>query len=138
MMQERLDGLLEAVGNATSVLILPHNDPDPDAIASAVALRYLLAERLGVEGRIAYKGIIGRAENRALVRYLGRPLRHLAGSDLRQPVLIALVDTQPGAGNNALPSPPRRSLLTTTLGMRRLPLWTLPTFAPIWARPRPS
>jgi nanoRNase/pAp phosphatase (c-di-AMP/oligoRNAs hydrolase) len=106
MMQERLDSLLEAVGGANRVLILPHNDPDPDAIASALALRYLLAEKLGVEGHIVYKGIIGRAENKALVRYLGYPLRRLTDSDLRQPTPIALVDTQPGTGNNAL-SPER-------------------------------
>jgi nanoRNase/pAp phosphatase (c-di-AMP/oligoRNAs hydrolase) len=103
MMQERLERLFEAVRGATSVLILPHNDPDPDAIASALALRHLLAEKLGVEGHVVYRGIIGRAENRALVRYLGHPLRRLTGTDLRQSAPIALVDTQPGAGNNALP-----------------------------------
>jgi nanoRNase/pAp phosphatase (c-di-AMP/oligoRNAs hydrolase) len=101
--QERLDALLEALGGARNVLILPHNDPDPDAIGSALALRQLLVEKWGVESQVAYKGIIGRAENKALVRYLGRPLRKLTGADLRQPVPIALVDTQPGAGNNALP-----------------------------------
>jgi len=101
--KNRLDRLFEAVGDASNVLILPHNDPDPDAVASALAFRHLLVEKLGVEGHIAYKGIIGRAENKALVRYLGRPLRRLTGSDLRQSVPIALVDTQPGAGNNALP-----------------------------------
>jgi nanoRNase/pAp phosphatase (c-di-AMP/oligoRNAs hydrolase) len=104
MTQERLNLLDQAIGDSNRVLILPHNDPDPDAIASAVALRYLLAHRLGVEVNIAYKGIIGRAENKAMVRYLGYPLRRLTGSDLRQPVPIAMVDTQPGAGNNALPS----------------------------------
>lgn len=103
MIQNRLDLLLKVVGGADRVLILPHNDPDPDAIASAVALRHLLAGLLGVEGYIAYKGIIGRAENKTLVRYLDHPLHRLASSDLRQPVPIALVDTQPGVGNNALP-----------------------------------
>ena len=52
MMQEsqnRLDLLFEAVGDADTILILPHNDPDPDAIASAVALRHLLMEALNVE-----------------------------------------------------------------------------------------
>ena len=88
----------------SKILILPHNDPDPDAIASAVALRHLLAEQAGVDGRIAYKGIIGRAENRALVRYLDYPLQRQTGPDLRQAWPIALVDTQPGAGNNALPA----------------------------------
>jgi nanoRNase/pAp phosphatase (c-di-AMP/oligoRNAs hydrolase) len=103
MIQNQLDLLFEAMGGADRVLILPHNDPDPDAIASAVALRHLLAEKLGVEGYIVYRGIIGRAENKALVRYLDHPLHRLANSDLRQSVPIALVDTQPGAGNNALP-----------------------------------
>ena len=103
MMHTQLDSLFEAINGANRVLILPHNDPDPDAIASAVALRYLLAEKWGIEGYIAYRGIIGRAENKALVRYLGHPLHWLTGSDLRQSVPIALVDTQPGAGNNALP-----------------------------------
>lgn len=98
-----LERLFEAVGNAGTVLILPHNDPDPDAIASAVALRYLLAEKLGIESRIAYKGIVGRAENKALVRYLDQPLQRLTRQHLREGCPIALVDTQPGAGNNALP-----------------------------------
>jgi nanoRNase/pAp phosphatase (c-di-AMP/oligoRNAs hydrolase) len=102
-MKERLALLLEAVGDASSVLILPHNDPDPDAIASAVALRYLLEQKLGVEGRIAYKGIIGRAENKALVHFLGRPMRRLRALDLHQAATVALVDTQPSAGNNPLP-----------------------------------
>jgi nanoRNase/pAp phosphatase (c-di-AMP/oligoRNAs hydrolase) len=101
--QEHLDALFEALGGADHVLILPHNDPDPDAIGSSLALRHLLAEKWGVESQVAYKGIIGRAENKALVRYLGRPLRRLTGSDLRQPVPVALVDTQPSAGNHAMP-----------------------------------
>ena len=101
MTQEHLHSLLQAVSPYKQVLILPHNDPDPDAIAAAVALRYLLVQKLNVVVHIAYRGIIGRAENKALVRYLDRPLRRLTGADLRQLPLV-LVDTQPGAGNNAL------------------------------------
>jgi len=102
--KNHLDLLFAAVGDAAAILILPHNDPDPDAIAAAIALRHLLLDALNVESTIAYQGIIGRAENRALVRYLGRPLRLLTGADLAGEVPIALVDTQPGAGNNALPA----------------------------------
>ncbi len=104
MMDARLELLLRAVSGETKILILPHNDPDPDAIASAVALQHLLAEKAGVEGHIAYKGIIGRAENQALVRYLDHSFPRLTSSDLRQAWPIALVDTQPGMGNNALPA----------------------------------
>ena len=102
MLDEHLNRLLEAVGKARSVLILPHNEPDPDAIASAVALTYLLTEKLDVEAHLAYQGIIGRAENKALVRYLGSPFRRLTTSDLRRSDCIALVDAQPGAGNVTL------------------------------------
>ena len=102
--ENHLNLLYAAVGDADAVLILPHNDPDPDAIASAVALRHLLLEALNVESAIVCQGIIGRAENRALVRYLGQPLRPLTDADLAGQASIALVDTQPGAGNNALPA----------------------------------
>jgi nanoRNase/pAp phosphatase (c-di-AMP/oligoRNAs hydrolase) len=102
-MNEPLDDLFKAMRDVDRVLILPHNDPDPDAIASAVALQYILRQKLGVQARIAYSGIIGRAENKALVRYLGSRLKLLTNADLRRSAPIALVDTQPGAGNNALP-----------------------------------
>jgi nanoRNase/pAp phosphatase (c-di-AMP/oligoRNAs hydrolase) len=111
MTKELLDRLYEAVGAAGRLLILPHSDPDPDAIASAVALRYLLAERLGMESTIAYQGIIGRAENRALVRYLDHPLEPLSDVNLQQPSFLALIDTQPGAGNITLPPQAREFLV---------------------------
>jgi nanoRNase/pAp phosphatase (c-di-AMP/oligoRNAs hydrolase) len=102
-MQARLEALRAAVAGVSQVLIVPHNDPDPDAIAAALGLRYLLAEVAQVDSRIAYRGIVGRAENKALVRYLGRPLHKLTVGDLRPGQAVALVDTQPGTGNNPLP-----------------------------------
>jgi nanoRNase/pAp phosphatase (c-di-AMP/oligoRNAs hydrolase) len=103
MSQEHLATLIKTVANIERVLILPHNNPDPDAIASALALRYLLSRRPRVKSRIAYQGIIGRAENRALIRYLNHPLHPLSDLDQSELVPIALVDTQPNAGNVTLP-----------------------------------
>lgn len=98
MSQERLEQLFQTIAGADTLLILPHTNPDPDAIASAVALRYLLAEKLNIEAQIVYEGIIGRAENKALVRYLVHPLRPVTAADWSLgPVVI--IDTQPGAGN---------------------------------------
>ena len=111
MAQERLEQLIEAVEGAIRILVLPHNDPDPDAIASAVALCFLLAEKQGVESRLAYRGIVGRAENKALVRYLDHPLKRLTATDLKQSSHVALVDTQPGTGNNPLPRQARAAIV---------------------------
>ena len=96
--------LLRTVYNANHVLIVPHNDPDPDAIAAAVGLKFLLAARLSLESTIAYQGIIGRAENKALVQYLNNPLRQMRPSDFATDIPIILIDTQPGSGNNPLPA----------------------------------
>jgi nanoRNase/pAp phosphatase (c-di-AMP/oligoRNAs hydrolase) len=104
MSVESLSDLLEAVAGTDHILILPHNDPDPDAVASAVALRYLLAHKLDVDITVAYRGVIGRAENRALVSYLGDPFQPFSEVDASALSRVALVDTQPGAGNNALPA----------------------------------
>ena len=95
----KLDALQAALQGVRHVLILPHTNPDPDAIASAVALRELLMRQFEVSAQIGYQGVIGRAENRALVQYLGRPLRRVRTAELRQADAVVLVDTQPGAGN---------------------------------------
>ena len=63
-MMDKLEQLREVLYGYTKLLIIPHNDPDPDAIASAVGLRYLVAELFGIKAKIRYHGIIGRAENR--------------------------------------------------------------------------
>ena len=102
-MPEPLDALHAALAGANQVLILPHTNPDPDAIASAVALRALLVHRFNLDVRVGYRGIIGRAENRALVRYLGQPLRQVRLRDIQTAAAVVLVDTQPGAGNCAAP-----------------------------------
>lgn len=104
MLAEHLEKLLETVAGLGNIVILTHNNPDPDAISSAVALQHLLAQGAGVETQIAYKGIIGRAENKALVRYLGYPLKQLNKATTQSKPAYAVIDTQPGAGNNALPA----------------------------------
>ncbi|MGW8144611.1 MAG: DHH family phosphoesterase [Anaerolineales bacterium] len=103
MSKNVLDALGEVLTGNPNVLILPHNDPDPDAIGAAVGLNHLLKEIFQVDSWIAYKGLIERAENKALVQYLRNPLKIVNQTDFQAASMIALVDTQPGAGNNSLP-----------------------------------
>ena len=100
MISEGLANLLNTASGIENLLIVTHNDPDPDAIGAAVALGYLLKERCGIKSEVVYYGIIGRAENRAMVKYLGNVLRPVAAGDFDHGTPIAMVDTQPGAGNN--------------------------------------
>ena len=104
MKKTKLQALIHAFRGSKRVLIVPHNDPDPDAIASALALKTLLEHSLEAEIAIGYQGIIGRSENKALVRFLGHPMRHIARADW-QSSTIALVDCQPGSGQFPRPEP---------------------------------
>lgn len=97
---EQLKSLLQ--GHQTMLIVIQDN-PDPDSIASAVALRKLANTLAEVQCSIAHSGTVGRGENRALVKYLGLNLRPLNQIDPTAFELFALVDTQPGTGNNSLP-----------------------------------
>jgi nanoRNase/pAp phosphatase (c-di-AMP/oligoRNAs hydrolase) len=99
-----LAGLLQVLEGPAPLVILPHDNPDPDALASAAALKFLVSELGGKEVVIAQGGIVGRAENRAMLTYLNIDLRPVAELDLAGDVHVALVDTQPGRTNNSLPA----------------------------------
>ncbi len=98
-----LDKLQKIVEGKKQVLIVLHNNPDPDALAAAAALKYLFREKWGVPSTVAYGGIVGRSENQAMIRYLKLDIKPLSEVKFKQFPVLALVDTQPGAGNNSLP-----------------------------------
>ncbi len=101
--QVRLDELRAAAG-AGPVLILTHDNPDPDALASGKVFSTLLKSAWQIPSRMIYSGLVQRAENRAMLALLTPEWEFsdvLTGLD--QFSAIALIDTQPGAGNNRLP-----------------------------------
>jgi nanoRNase/pAp phosphatase (c-di-AMP/oligoRNAs hydrolase) len=98
-----LDKLSQIVHRKRKILIMVHDNPDPDGLASAYALKYLLHAGWKVGSLITYGGYIGRAENVAMIRQLRIEIRHVSEINLRDFSVVALVDTQPGTGNNALP-----------------------------------
>lgn len=97
--------LREAINGSSRLVILTHNNPDPDAFASACGLATVVSH-LAPECRVqvAYGGIVGRAENRSMMRYLPCKVQPYSRVRGRDKLVYALVDTQPGAGNNVLPS----------------------------------
>lgn len=102
--QALLGKMEQIVKRKRKVLILIHDNPDPDALASAFALKYLLHSKWKVGSVIAFGGMIGRAENEAMIRLLKIETKRASEVNIRDFSVVALVDTQPGTGNNALPS----------------------------------
>ena len=81
--------------DAKRLLILIHNQPDPDAIASALALRTLL-RRNRKTTTIGYLGEkISRPENVAMVELMDIDLQMISHEDIKKFDSIALVDVQP-------------------------------------------
>ena len=84
--------------------VVAHDNPDPDAIASAIALADI-AERLGCSARACYYGSINHQENRAMVNLLEYDLHELAPEDdLSTFGGVALVDhARPGVNDGVPP-----------------------------------
>ena len=101
--RKKVGALIGLLKEAKSVLIVMQNNPDPDSIASALGLRKIANSQGETQCTIACGGTVGRAENRALVRYVGLNLRPLADLDPVKFDLTCMVDTQPGTGNNSFP-----------------------------------
>ena len=116
--EERLQKL-KAVAKNKKVLILTHNDPDPDAISAGCALGYLLRKKFNAQYQLAYGGLIARAENRIMVRLLNIDIRPLDSLNIHDFQAFALVDTQPRTGNNSLPPHVKASIVIDHHGVRQ-------------------
>lgn len=95
-----LHNALEAIDGTLG--IFTHDNPDPDAIASAVALSQIAA-RHGIEAEPAYFGRISHQENRAFVNLLDLELRNVESVDEVNYGGIALVDHSTPGVNDQLP-----------------------------------
>jgi nanoRNase/pAp phosphatase (c-di-AMP/oligoRNAs hydrolase) len=84
-------------------LVLTHDNPDPDALAATAALSLILRRGFRRRTTVAYGGMIGRAENREMVRVLKLQLSHLRHLNRRNYQHFALIDCQPWTGNSQLP-----------------------------------
>ncbi len=111
--------ILSLAGNSRAILIMCHNNPDPDTIASAAALKYMLAQTLRRKVVIGYEGTIGRAENRQLVRRLKIDMIRTSELDFNDFSFIALVDSQPNTGNNSIPRKIRPDIVIDHHPLRR-------------------
>jgi nanoRNase/pAp phosphatase (c-di-AMP/oligoRNAs hydrolase) len=95
--------LLEMAKPDDSLLLLMHGSPDPDAIASAMALREILERKKGLSRSVfASTEPFRRQQNRELARAMRMGIRLLDQVDLSAYRLVALVDAQPSFFRNTL------------------------------------
>ena len=81
-----------ALRGARSCAFLLQHDPDPDAIASALALRTVLG---AADTPILTCGRVTRPENRRLIEELGVRIEHVSARSLANHENLILVDVQP-------------------------------------------
>ena len=92
--RSRLEQLRKVVGSAERVALLLQDDPDPDGIASAIAMRTVLGRNRATTPLFAF-GETTRAENLAMLRLLDVGIEAADSETLRGFPCVALLDAQP-------------------------------------------
>jgi nanoRNase/pAp phosphatase (c-di-AMP/oligoRNAs hydrolase) len=101
---EKLDSFRSHILPADSVLIITHDYPDPDCLASAFGVQHLM-NFWGVKSSvISFGGFVGRAENRAMIRVLNIHTVPFVLTEVKDYDRIVLVDSFPDKGNVPLSS----------------------------------
>ncbi|MCK4717749.1 MAG: DHH family phosphoesterase, partial [Thermoplasmata archaeon] len=96
------DRLLEVVGTFPRIAIVLHDNPDPDAVSSGLALANI-AKNAGVTSRLVARGTIGFEENRLLLKALNADLTFVESIFSPDPEeAVALVDNSTPGENNPL------------------------------------
>ncbi|MCX6639440.1 MAG: DHHA1 domain-containing protein [bacterium] len=83
---------------------MTHDNPDPDALASSLALQVLIKAKKSLKPYIGIGGILGRAENRVLSLEIDLNVNPIELVVDKPWDAIVMVDAQPGSGNSTLPS----------------------------------
>jgi len=97
--------LLKILADKKTLLITTHLHPDPDALASASALAYLIEQKLKTaKVSISIKGQVGGGVNEVFVKHANVKLLPWDEEALKQYDAILLVDTQPPFASNPLPA----------------------------------
>lgn len=120
----RLEHLLETCGRRGRTLILTQDNPDPDALASAAALKELLRAKLHKEADIGYGGSFSRAENRVMAQLLKIKTRRIQAAEVAKYAVVCLVDTQPNSGVNALPASREADVVIDHHNLPNRGVWT--------------
>ncbi len=89
------------------VTFVSHINPDPDSLGSMLGLAHLVETTLNKKTRLTRDGLIGRAENMAMVDLLGLELIPVEQLTFHDKEALVMVDSQPNTGRHTFdPSVP--------------------------------
>ena len=101
---ERVQAVRDVLGSAENVALVLQPDPDPDGIASALALRQVLRRNRATAPIVTFGGVT-RPENVAMLKLLEIDLEVIRASDLSRFERVALLDVQPNVLRSTIDSP---------------------------------
>ncbi|MDG6220993.1 MAG: bifunctional oligoribonuclease/PAP phosphatase NrnA [Candidatus Thermoplasmatota archaeon] len=99
--EKEAKNLLDVLGKKKKFVVVMHDNPDPDAVSSALALS-MLAREAGAVVRLVARGTIGFEENRILLEALGAHIEMVDGIFTPSDEGTALVDCYAPGENNPL------------------------------------
>ena len=98
---KELLSIISAAGEK-KLAIIAHDNPDPDAISSSLALKEI-SKMVDVEAEILHRGEIGHQSNRAFVNLLEIDAKKIKDEEYKDYGKIALIDSAAPGANNPLP-----------------------------------
>jgi nanoRNase/pAp phosphatase (c-di-AMP/oligoRNAs hydrolase) len=102
LLRVRIEQMRHLLAGKDRVGILLQDDPDPDAMASGLALRSLLGRTRATAPLLSF-GRVTRPENLAMVEALEIEVDQVTAEELRAYDALAMVDVQPAFCEEALP-----------------------------------
>lgn len=98
---EEFHEILEKLNNDSVISIFSHACPDPDAIASMMAMQWTIQKVYGLESHLFYSGEVSHPQNNSMVNLLSPNLKKIEDQNFDDYALRILVDTVPeNAGVN--------------------------------------
>jgi nanoRNase/pAp phosphatase (c-di-AMP/oligoRNAs hydrolase) len=100
-LSRRSDRFLTGLAEAHTVTFVSHVHPDPDSLGSMMGLAHLVETALDKPTRLVRDGLIGRAENRAMVDLLDIDLLPVEDVEWEEGDALIMVDSQPKTGRHS-------------------------------------
>ena len=96
----RSERFLDYISRFDKIAVVSHNNPDPDAISSGWALKFLIETKLDKKVQVLAGGAVWRAENLRMIELLKPPITLVDQWLPEDDMAVILIDCAPTANNH--------------------------------------